>query len=61
MYEIWGSHGGEDIDRGLPGCEAVWLQMFRIALTLKMEAINSSETFVDFHLQDHTAVRVNNV
>jgi hypothetical protein len=24
LYKIWGSHGGEDVDVGLLGCNAVW-------------------------------------
>jgi hypothetical protein len=26
-YEIWGSHGGNDVDAGLPSCDAVWSSM----------------------------------
>jgi hypothetical protein len=24
FWKIWGSHGGEDVAVGVPGCNAVW-------------------------------------
>jgi hypothetical protein len=24
LFDIWGSHGGEDVDGGLLGCDAIW-------------------------------------
>jgi hypothetical protein len=44
-YEIWSYHGGEDVDVGLLGGNAVWT--CKVAdLVLKTEAVCSSETLV---------------
>jgi hypothetical protein len=47
--EIWGSHGGEDTDVGLFGCDAVW------TWALKMETECSLRN-VGIYLQVHTAM-----
>jgi hypothetical protein len=50
MYPMgWGSHGGEDIDCGLLGCEAEcsFRRLPKFRRNLKMETTRSSETLVN--------------
>jgi hypothetical protein len=44
--EIWAADGGEYVDGGHLGCDALWSCKWLPAFTLKMEALRSSETLV---------------